>query len=78
MGQNYHPDFDKVLKGEKIETSEAEILAAVRKILTAEEELDHQELAAQNSASGMTPAAHVIKRSLGALLPTRFRGRHSA
>lgn len=77
MGHSYQPNFANVIQGESIETSEAEILAAVRKILTAEEEFQDQETAAQTVAKGaaMTPAAHVIKRSLGVILPSRLRER---
>lgn len=75
MGQSYQPDFGNVIKGESIDTTEAEILAAVRNILTAEE-LHHPDIVAPAPATAdrKSPAAHVIKRSLSALMPQRFRG----
>lgn len=74
MGHHYQPDFDKVIKGQSIETSEAEILAAVRKILTSEAEIDSQmDRDGEAEIRQISPASQVIKRSLGAILPGRFR-----
>lgn len=43
MAQMYQPDFDKLIRGESIETDEAQILAEVRKLMLAET-VDHPEV----------------------------------
>ena len=36
MTQSYQPDFDKLIQGQSNETSEAEIMAEIRKVMVAE------------------------------------------
>jgi hypothetical protein len=71
MGQCYHPDFDNVLKGEACETSDDEIMAAVRKILTAEE-VYHPEI--HEAPAAQPEGAQPAKPSLFSSLLSRFRG----
>jgi hypothetical protein len=43
MAQYYNPDFDRMLQGKSIETDDAEILSAVRRVMT-EENVAHPEV----------------------------------
>ena len=78
MDQTYQPEFAAVAEGPSAEGSEAEILAAVRRVLTAEEAIDPE--IAQSApkrgwfASNAGASQPAVKSSLAARLLGRFRG----
>ena len=48
MGQSYQPDFDKMIKGQSIELSDAEIMAEVRKVMVSDSVV-HPEIVQQQA-----------------------------
>ncbi|WP_323778594.1 hypothetical protein [Leisingera sp.] len=78
MDQTFQPEFAAVAEGPSAAGSEAEILAAVRRVLTAEDAIDPEiaQAAAKRgwfADTGQAPE-RPIKSSLAARLLGRFRG----
>lgn len=78
MGQCFQPEMGQVTAGQAAEPSDAEILAAVRRVLT-DEEVEHPGIgrasAGRSWFAGRLPGAdRPVKPSLAARLLGRLRG----
>ena len=82
MEQNYQPDFGQVLQGKSIQTCDAEIMAAVRKMMMADRAEHPKAVTPVINRSQLVPKSNIGKRtirsSLASLLPDTFRGMSSA
>ena len=78
MEQNYQPDFGQMFQGQSIQTSDAEIVAAVRKMMTADRAEHPEAVTPASYRSQLVPKSNFGKRtirsSLASLLPDTFRG----
>ena len=81
MEQNYQPDFGKMLQGQSIQTSDAEIVAAVHKMMMADRAEHPEAVTPVSNRSQLVPKSNFGKRtirsSLASLLPDTFRGMSS-
>lgn len=62
MAQYYNPEFDRMLQGNAVETDEAEILSAVRKVMI-DEKVEHPEVA-REIAETPTPVGHAAAQTM--------------
>ncbi|MBV1926127.1 MAG: hypothetical protein KUG62_03160 [Rhodobacteraceae bacterium] len=77
MKQNYQPNFDNYLQGESNQTTDEQILAAVRKIMT-DDKSEHPETAAPSPNRSGLVAKGTNRNSLTSLLLNTLRKKVSA